>query len=477
VFIYTVVGDFTGPRYFRGLNVTNTSGQEWRFPSVSSLLKPIPKNQVPTYGEQYQKLAVSAAQVTMLRPPIGNSDILFYPGELYKIDRDSVAMQVALPDNRQDLLTSIDRLSTVRPSTSSGKYKVTVEYSTATEADLQAAGTTYPDWLQKFTGLPPAGYRSPQVQRAIRDLALKIVNDAGATNPYDKASAIQNYLRDNYTYTLSPPSTRPGADPLAFFLFESKKGYCEYFATAMGDMLRALGIPTRLVNGFGPGTYDNTINSFVVRGADAHTWVESYFPRYGWIPFEPTPDLSGGYSSIPRGFNGVNVCLREQGCEVPGSTSGDNPGVALPTPKSRGATANDPGGSQSGLRFRVPDGGTLTKVVGIFLAVILLLLVAVARYLRPRSVMGVWKRTLMLAEMAGAKRGPGETPLEVGRRLQQTFPEASEPVGVLAGGFAVAAYAPDEVAASARTPVMEAWSALRPMLVRRVLARLRPSRN
>ena len=91
--------------------------------------------------------------------------------------------------------------------------------------------------------------------------------------------------------------------------------------------------------------------------------------------------------------------------------------------------------------------------------------------------MGVWKRTMMLAEMAGAKRSPGETPLEAGRRLQKSFPEASEPASALAGSFAVAAYAPDEVAASARSSVMEAWSALRPMLVRRVLARLRPSRN
>jgi hypothetical protein len=123
VFIYTVVGDFTGPRYFRGLNVTATTGQEWRFPSTSSILRPIPKNQVPNYGEQYQKLAVSAAQVTMLRPPTGNSDILFYPAELYKIDRDSIAMQVTLPEGRTDNLTSIDRLSSVRPATAARRRK------------------------------------------------------------------------------------------------------------------------------------------------------------------------------------------------------------------------------------------------------------------------------------------------------------------------------------------------------------------
>src|SRR5260370_12521324 len=70
----------------------------------------------------------------------------------------------------------------------------------------------------------------------------------------------------------------------------------------MGDMLRSRGIPTRLVNGFGPGTFENTINSYVVRSEDAHTWVEVYFPKYGWIQFEPTHD--NVYTPIPRGLSG-----------------------------------------------------------------------------------------------------------------------------------------------------------------------------
>jgi hypothetical protein len=90
--------------------------------------------------------------------------------------------------------------------------------------------------------------------------------------------------------------------------------------------------------------------------------------------------------------------------------------------------------------------------------------------------MSVWKRMLVLASLAGAERRPGETPLELGRRLQRTFPEAAEPVGALAGGFVVAAYAPPEVASTARSSVMEAWSTLRPMLLRRMFGRLRPTR-
>jgi hypothetical protein len=122
------------------------------------------------------------------------------------------------------------------------------------------------------------------------------------------------------------------------------------------------------------------------------------------------------------------------------------------------------------------DANSIMRIGGGIVALLLLLLVALSRYLRPRSVMAVWKRTLTLANLAGAQRRPGETPFEVGRRLQRTFPETSEPVNALANGFVVAAYAPPEIAATTRAAVMEAWTSLRPMLLRRVLARLRPTR-
>jgi hypothetical protein len=477
VFTYTVIGDYAGPRYFRGLNETSTVGGEWQYPGSPGLRVSIPKNQVPIYGENYQKLAFAGMSVKMLRPPTGNADILFYPGELYRVDRPAIAVQVLVGVNRFGAFTSIDRLSSVQPPTSAGNYTVTVEYSSATDAELQAAGTTYPDWLQPFSTLPATGYRSPDVQKQIHDLAVKVVTDAGAKNPYDEATAIQNFLRGpDFKYTLAPPKAPDGTDRLWFFLFKSKQGYCEFFATAMGDMLRSLGIPTRLVNGFGPGTLNSTTNEFVVRGEDAHTWVESYFPGYGWIPFEPTADTSNVYQPIPRGSQGQSLCLRDENCD-PGSGTGATGSAPTPGGLPLGfREPNNPGSSTSTFALRALDAGTLTKAIGIFLAVILLLLAAVARYLRPRTVMAVWKRTLALSEMAGAKRRTGETPLELGRRLQQSFPEASEPVRALAQGFVVAAYAPADVAAGSRSAVMEAWTALRPLLLRRVLTRLRPNR-
>ncbi len=481
VFTYQLVGEFAGPKYFRGVNVTSTSNGEWKYPTPPLIdqRQVVHKNNNVTYPEDYQSLALGGFQVRMQRPPNGNADILFYPGTLYRVDREAVATQVLTREQATvpGVIATVDRLDSIQPPTSAGNYTVTVEYSVATEADLQGAGTAYPDWVQPYMSLPPNGYRTPAVMGQIRDLALSIVKNAGANTPYDAANAIQNYLRDNYTYDLGAQNSGPGPDRLANFLFVSKRGYCEFFASAMGDMLRSLGIPTRLVNGFGPGQLDSQTHQYVVLGEDAHTWVESYFPNYGWIPFEPTPDNNNGYLPIPRGSQGQTPCLRDQNCD-PGTTNVPPLGVPLASPSPRGP--RDPNGlapAQSPFVFRVPDAGTLTEIVGVLLAIVLLIFAAAARYLRPRSVMGVWKRMLALSGLAGLNPRPGETPLELGRRMQRSFPEASEPAGALAGAFVVAAYAPPDLASSVRSSVMEAWTELRPLLLRRVLSRLRRIRS
>lgn len=482
VFTYTIVGDYTGPRYFRGLNETVTADGEWRFGGNNGLHETVPKNQAPIYAEDYQALALAGFDVRMQRPPIGNSDVLFYPSEFYRVDRASLAAQAptASPSSPVQLMT-VDKLSSLQPATSSGSYNITVEYSIASAAQLQKAGTDYPDWVQQFTNFAP-GYRSPEVLDKIHALALSVIQAAGlnpaTADPYDEASAIEAYLRSNkFSYTLDVKTPPPGVDPIDYFLFTTKAAYCEYFATAMGDMLRSLGVPTRLVNGFGPGTYDSKINGFVVRGEDAHTWVESYFPGYGWIPFEPTND--NVYTVIPRGGPLTGLCLRADNCTEPSSAGGVSSGTTTginPKTGLREDPSNGPIGGGLRVSGLLIDTNTLTRAGAIFIALLLLLFALGARYLRPRTVTAVWKRMRTLARLAGAERRPGETPLELGRRLQRAFPEAAEPFGALTRGFAVAAYAPPDMAPSSRAAVMEAWVTLRPALLRRAIGRLRPGR-
>jgi transglutaminase-like putative cysteine protease len=479
VFTYTTT-EYGGIKYFRGVNATVTYNKSWSFPGGSitdGASQSVPKNGPFLYAENYDKLAIGAVFIRMLRPPIHDTDVLFYPGQLDKVDRAAKGTQVSNEIGQSAFLYTMDRLSSVSPTTSSGNYVATAEYSTATVQDLDGAGTRYPVWLAPYESLPTDTYRSPEVLAKIKKLAEDVVTGAHATTPYQKASAIEAYLRDpsKFTYSLQAPTPR-GEDPIDYFLFTSHTGYCEFFATAMGDMLRSLGIPTRLVNGFGPGTYDNGTKQYIVRGEDAHTWVEVYFPQYGWIPFEPTADNLSTYHTISRGTTGGPVCLRDEGCQTP--TGGDTtPGgkPTLPPGITRGEQENG-GATIAGIRVSSVNATTIMRIVGGLVAILLLLLVAASRYLRPRNVMGVWKRTLTLASLAGAERRVGETPLELGRRLRRTFPETAEPLGTLTNGFVVAAYAPPEMASTTRGSVMEAWTSLRPMLLRRVLKRLRPSR-
>ena len=108
----------------------------------------------------------------------------------------------------------------------------------------------------------------------------------GQPTVYDAVTAIQTHLRDNYDYS---PNADPATYPLASFLLEDGAGYCQHFSGAMALMLRMTGIPSRVVTGFAPGSYEAASDSFVVRDTDAHSWVEVFFPEIGWVTFDPTP--------------------------------------------------------------------------------------------------------------------------------------------------------------------------------------------
>lgn len=118
----------------------------------------------------------------------------------------------------------------------------------------------------------------------VRNLAVTITQ--GLTNEAHKVQAVESYLRRNYTYSLTDLASgnRP---PLDYFLFDRKQGHCEYFATAMTMLLRCVGVPSRVVQGFGPGVLVD--GEYAVRMSDAHLWVDVFYPGLGWKSHDPTP--------------------------------------------------------------------------------------------------------------------------------------------------------------------------------------------
>jgi len=138
---------------------------------------------------------------------------------------------------------------------------------------------TYDVYLQ----LPDSVRDSPR----IRELAEQITS--GIEAPYDKARAIETWLRTELSYTLEMRVPPEGQEPVDFFLFDWRAGHCEYFSSAMAIMLRTVGIPSRNVNGFLGGEWNEFENYVAVRNGDAHSWVEVYFADRGWVTFDPTP--------------------------------------------------------------------------------------------------------------------------------------------------------------------------------------------
>lgn len=129
-------------------------------------------------------------------------------------------------------------------------------------------------------------YFPPYLYRA-RELALQVTQDA--RSPYEKAKTLEAFLRTNYRYSESPPfAVGRNIDVVTFFLFDAREGACDWFASALALMCRAVGIPTRVVTGFYSDEVDSD-GSLVVRADDAHAWVEAYIEGHGWITLDATP--------------------------------------------------------------------------------------------------------------------------------------------------------------------------------------------
>jgi transglutaminase-like putative cysteine protease len=163
----------------------------------------------------------------------------------------------------------------------------------------------HPDSLRAvtITGEPQVLAHSQFPRITERTQALADSFARAAPNMYDHALAVQQWLQTQFRYTLDLPATRAQTS-LDYFLFERRAGHCEYFSTAMAILLRAAGVPTRNVNGFLGGTWNEFGQFLTVTQNNAHSWVEVYFPGYGWVPFDPTPSGSGaGGTAVTRRFS------------------------------------------------------------------------------------------------------------------------------------------------------------------------------
>jgi transglutaminase-like putative cysteine protease len=262
--------EFTGVKW-RGVTLNSFNGKKWFNDNADRYSIP---------AESYQRFIIP--------PPAGWESRPHHPLH-YRVLRAALSTDVLFAAAEPRELSGVRLLSLDQTGSLHNPQNLSVPFAYEMVSDtglpparqLRNASTQYPDGVRLiYLRLPH------QMDPRVGELARTLTASAG--NNYDRAVALQSYLRNNFQYTLDPPAIEP-EDPVGSFLFRSKSGYCEYFAAAMAVMLRTLNVPSRLVNGFQTGSYNRIGKDFVVRARDAHSWVEVYFTGYGWIPFDPTP--------------------------------------------------------------------------------------------------------------------------------------------------------------------------------------------
>ncbi|HYX53664.1 MAG TPA: DUF3488 and transglutaminase-like domain-containing protein, partial [Candidatus Limnocylindrales bacterium] len=276
---------------WRGLSLANFDGQRWWNPTEEHRFYGMPAGSldvsqaftVPPESGQPPRRRISTLGYKVVMEPLG-LDLFFLAPAPMKISGDYRVVELMADGAVYNRAPAVSESGFTEPQPI-GAY--TAESDTRDPEPLvrDSRSRRYPAHIENvYLELPRLDPRIPK-------LAEEITADAPSN--YAKARTIDDYLHSNFGYTLQLPGNRP-RDPLAYFLFERKKGHCEYFASSMTIMLRTLGIPARVVNGFRGGEYNDLTGSYIIRQRDAHSWVEAYFPEAGWVTFDPTPASPSG---------------------------------------------------------------------------------------------------------------------------------------------------------------------------------------
>jgi transglutaminase-like putative cysteine protease len=281
---------------WRGVALADFDGHSWSNPRQQLVLQRGADNSfsIPSFGTKIARppgsgepsIREKVIHYRVLMEPIGANVFFLAPwarsvrGEYQTVSVDAGAAVYDLDGQHQI-----------------GVYEADSDIGAPSPEQLRKASEDYPPQVSgSYLRLPVIDPRIPR-------LAAQIVGSASSN--YDKASALEHYLKTHFGYTLQLPRTAV-KDPLANFLFERKQGHCEYFASTMAVMLRTLGIPSRVVNGFRSDEFNDITGNYVVRAKNAHAWVEAFFPGYGWQSFDPTP---AGNAGTPQGWGRVGLYL------------------------------------------------------------------------------------------------------------------------------------------------------------------------
>ncbi|MEO5885684.1 MAG: transglutaminase domain-containing protein [Candidatus Limnocylindrales bacterium] len=355
----------------------------------------------------------------------------------------------------------------------SGRYTVTSyvpilgdeETSALTKNKLRVAGTDYPaDILARFAQPPPEGLLGPGALEVLAD-----IRQAGAANPYDQAAEMVAYLRTNFDYdtNITDNGTDCGQLSSVECFAQYRRGYCQYYAAMMTAFLRVEGIPARVAEGFLPGDRSVGTGIETVRNDRAHAWVEVYFPRFGWVEFDPTS--VGALAPIPDGAAQPSLAP---------AASASVPAATRP-PESDPRDLNEPGGPGGATTGGAGSGGPLIAVA-LLLAVIIGAFAIMAWRRGPRgpvSAEGAYGSVTRLATRFGFGPRPNQTVYEYAGALAEILPSARPELETVARAKVEVAYGGRRLGDDRLTTLREAQRRLRIALLRLAFRRDRRGRR
>jgi len=464
-------------QYLEGLTYDYFDGHTWT--STSNTSTPYNKNFTFPIEATNSRQQITT-NVTILNPPGGTKHYIFAPAQpvsfsvpttLYRKRNGIItAWTERGPLNKNENYQAISSISVANAQELS-----TVQISQYNFALLSNPGQSYVQMPVDLSPVPANRSNYTIVHTYLKQWTQ------GSTDVYSEVKAIESHLSDKipdktpFTYSVQNPPVPVNMDA-ATWLLQTHQGYCTYYATAMVVMVRMLGIPARIVNGFTQGLQNKNSNSWVVNGTDAHSWVQVYFPGYGWINFDPTP----GYSSVPVGSTTQQsvppVKTPPPARPTPIATAGQQKPQLQPTPRLGLSVTNKNTSSKNAI-----DRQHLFLTLSLVILFGSLAVFGFALFKRYRdnhpgasiTASTIYRRVCRLGVMIGAPPQRWQTPYEYYRMLGRRYPRAAAPMSRLTELFvrerwAPPQHSPDPVEGQA---LEKLWHQLRNALIRSFFAR------
>ena len=456
--IHRTPGDTT-PYYWRATAYDTFTLNGWTASTLTQAAREKDQNLLAGTQDRIPASTIREDVTFRITPQSNLFKVAFSPIDPKSIDRSATVNLTGTDGYFQSISVSGRDPYTITAAVPSREASLKDLPGSLTNNRLRAAGTAYPPGVTARYLTIPKDAMGPEATKLLEDIKAK-AKAAGRNTPFDLAEAIVTELQSSrYQYRTNVLGVCDRSPSIVECFATYKVGYCEHYASTMAILLRAAGVPTRLVEGFLPGDVDPRTGNEEIFTSAAHAWVEVYFPAYGWYAFDPT---GGGLSRTPD---------LPEGQVVPVATAAPSPSFGFSSGNPRDGPdqpSRGPGGVLPGQRNNGGNGPALI-VVAIILAIAVLIGGFFAWRRGPRSAGtpdGVYASITSLARRFGFGPRPTQTAYEYATALGEILPNVRPELQTVATAKVEVAYGRRALGDDRLRTLRESYRRLRVQLLR-----------